>query len=295
MKRYGTLQQKESRFGFFLALPSILFFLGIIVFPVAFAAYLSLNYADTFHLELSFVGLDNYLKALFNDQFFAQFFYQGLVYGVGSVILQLGLGIGIALVLNEEFKGRSLVRGLSLLPYVIPFVIGILVFRWLLEPVYGFVNYLIIFIGGKPVAWLGKDYIMFTLILISVWIFTPFVTVSVLARLQTIDQSLYDSAKVDGAGKLMRFRHVTLPALREVIFVVVILRTLWMFTKFDVPYLLAATGGAGKYITNLPVYAFETTFGILNAGYGATICMILIFILAIVVTVSQKIYEVLTK
>lgn len=295
MKRYKSLQQSESRFGFLLALPSILFFLGIIVFPVAFAAYLSFHFADTFHLELSFVGLNNYLKAFFGDQFFGQFFYQGLIYGVGSVVLQLGLGIGIALVLNEEFKGRSIVRGLSLLPYVIPFVIGILVFRWLLEPVYGFVNYLIVSIGGKPVAWLGKEYIMLTLIIISVWIFTPFVTVSVLARLQTIDQSLYDSAKVDGAGKLMRFRHVTLPALREVIFVVVILRTLWMFTKFDVPYLLAATGGAGKYIENLPVYAFETTFGTLNAGYGSAICMILILILAIVVTVSQKIYEVLTK
>ena len=295
MKKYRSLEQSESRFGFLLALPSILFFMGIIVFPVAFAVYLSFHYADTFHLDLSFVGIDNYIKAFFNDQFFSQFFYQGVIYGIGSVILQLGLGIGIALVLNEEFKGRNLVRGLSLLPYVIPFVIGILVFRWLLEPVYGFVNYLIVSIGGKPVAWLGKEYIMLTLIIISVWIFTPFVTVSVLARLQTIDQSLYDSAKVDGAGKLMRFRHVTLPALREVIFVVVILRTLWMFTKFDVPYLLAATGGAGRYIQNLPVYAFETTFGVLNAGYGATICVILIMILAIVVTLSQKIYKVLTK
>ncbi len=125
---------------------------------------------------------------------------------------------------------------------------------------------------------------MITLILISIWEFFPFVVLSVLARMQTIPPVLYSAAKVDGAGPFRRFIHVTLPQLRNVLFVVILLRSIWMFTKFDTVWLLTQGGGADKYIRTLPVYAYMRTFMYYQAGLGAALGVIM-FILLIVATI----------
>jgi multiple sugar transport system permease protein len=126
-----------------------------------------------------------------------------------------------------------------------------------------------------PLAWLGKDWIMFSLVLTSVWQFFPFVVVTYLARLQTIPPELYEAATVDGATVWRRFLHVTLPQTRNVLFVIVLLRSIWMFTKFDTVWLMAGEGAVSRYVRTLPVYAYARTFTYLQAGMGAALAVIM--------------------
>ena len=168
--------------------------------------------------------------------------------------VQIVFGIIAALIVNEAFRGRNFVRGVILFPYVIPTVVAIILWKWLLNDQFGLVNYLMLSLGivENPVSWMGKDHIMTSLIIISVWEFFPFVVLSVLARMQTIPPTLYEAAQVDGAGPIRRFFHITLPQLQNVLFVVILLRSIWMFTKFDTVWLLTQGGGADKYIGRCP-------------------------------------------
>ena len=117
--------------------------------------------------------------------------------------------------------------------------------------------------------------------IVSVWQFFPFVVIGVLARLQTIPQELYDAAMVDGAGAVRRFLHITLPQLMSVLFVIVLLRSIWMFTKFDTPWLMIQGGGAEPYIRTLPIYTYQRTFAYYEAGRGSAMAVIMFLILVV--------------
>jgi multiple sugar transport system permease protein len=203
------------------------------------------------------------------------------VYSVSTIFFQIVIGIIAALIVNEAFKGRNFVRGVILFPYVIPTVVAIILWKWLLNDQFGLVNYLLLAVGivNEPLSWMGKDHIMTSLILISIWEFFPFVVLSVLARMQTIQPVLYKAARVDGAGLIRRFIHVTLPQLKNVLFVVILLRSIWMFTEFDTVWLLTQGGGADKYIRTLPVYAYMRTFMYYQAGLGSALAVIMFLIL----------------
>jgi multiple sugar transport system permease protein len=155
------------------------------------------------------------------------------------------------------------------------------------------VNYalLLFVVVDDPISWMGKDHIMTSLILISVWEFFPFVVLSVLARMQSIPPVLYEAARVDGAGAISRFFYVTLPQLRNVLFMVILLRSIWMFTKFDTVWLLTQGGGAEKYIRTLPVYAYKRTFMYYQAGLGSTLAVIMFCILIVATAVYFKLFR----
>jgi multiple sugar transport system permease protein len=164
---------------------------------------------------------------------------------------------------------------------MIPTIVAVIVWRWLLNETYGLVDHVLVAWGlvREPVVWLGVDHIMTSLIAMSVWQFAPFVVISVLARLQTVPPELYEAARVDGASAWRRFLHVTLPQLRAVLFVVVLLRSIWMFTKFDTVWLWGEGAGAGREIRTLPVYAFMRTFSYYQAGFGAALAVVMFALL----------------
>jgi len=155
------------------------------------------------------------------------------------------------------------------------------------------VNYLLVRSGAvrTPVAWLGPDYIMTALIVTSVWQFFPFVVVTYLARLQTIAPELYEAATVDGASAWRRFLHVTLPQTASVLFVIVLLRSIWMFTKFDTVWLLAGEGGVSRYIRTLPVYAYSRSFTYLQAGMGASLAVIMFAMLLVATAIYFRLFR----
>jgi multiple sugar transport system permease protein len=258
-----------------LVLPATLLLGALTVYPVAYGVWISFFSKHSFFPEQSFVGLANYL-AVFADEEFWRALRLGLVYSLSTIALQLVLGVGAALLLNEAFAGRGLVRAVAIFPYVVPTVVAVIIWKWLLNSQFGVVNHLL----GVQVSWMGRDWIMVSLILVSVWQFFPFVLLAVLARLQTIPPELYEAAKVDGANALRRFVHITLPQLAGVLFVVVLLRSIWMFTKFDTPWLMIQGGGAETYIRTLPVYTYLRTFGYYEAGRGSAMAVLMFLMLA---------------
>ncbi|UCF90371.1 MAG: sugar ABC transporter permease [Desulfobacterales bacterium] len=278
--------------GILLIAPSILLIGALLVYPVFYGVWLSFFKKHSFFAEQQFVGLANYVYLLQNPEFWMSVWY-GTVYSVSTIVLQIVIGVIAALIVNESFQGRNLVRGVILFPYVIPTVVAIILWKWLLNNQFGLVNYLLRAVGviEDPVSWMGKDHIMTSLIMISVWEFFPFVVLSVLARMQTIPPTLYKAAQVDGAGPIRRFIHVTLPQLRNVLFVVILLRSIWMFTKFDTVWLLTQGGGAEKYIRTLPVYAYMRTFMYYQAGLGSTLAVIMFVILLVTTSIYFKMFR----
>jgi multiple sugar transport system permease protein len=278
--------RRNALAGWLLLAPSLTLLGGLVLFPIVYNAWLSLFDKHAFLPVQSFVGLQHYVYFAHDEEFWNSFRH-GLVYAAATLGLQLAVGIPAALLLNEGFRGRNLLRGVVLFPYVIPTIVAIMLWKWLLNDSYGLVNYWLLAGGLRetPVAWLGKDWIMTSLVIASVWQFFPFVVVTYLARLQTIAPELYEAATVDGAGAWRRFVHVTLPQTASVLFVIVLLRSIWMFTKFDTVWLMAGDGGVSRYIRTLPVYAYARSFTYLQAGMGAALAVIM-FLLLVVATAT---------
>jgi multiple sugar transport system permease protein len=268
--------RKNALAGWLLLAPSLLLIGGLILYPILYNLWLSFFDKHAFMPVQAFVGLRHYRYFATDPEFWSSFYY-GVVYAAVTMAFQLVLGVAAALLLNEAFRGRNLLRGVVLFPYLIPTIVAVILWKWLLNDSYGLVNHLLLVAGvvHAPVAWLGKDYIMSSLIITSVWQFFPFVVVTYLARLQTIPPELYEAARVDGATAWRRFLHITLPATRTVLFVIILLRSIWMFTKFDTVWLMAGDGAVSRYIRTLPVYAYARSFTYLQAGMGAALAVLM--------------------
>jgi multiple sugar transport system permease protein len=284
--------RKHALVGWLLLAPSLVLLGGLVVFPVLYNVWLSLFDKHAFMPVQAFVGLRHYRYFASDPEFWTSFYY-GSVYAGVTMVLQLGVGVPAALLLNEAFRGRNLLRGFVLFPYMIPTIVAVILWKWLLNDSYGLVNHLLLQAGlvRTPVAWLGPDYIMTALIVTSVWQFFPFVVVTYLARLQTIAPELYEAATVDGASTWRRFLHVTLPQTASVLFVIVLLRSIWMFTKFDTVWLLAGEGGVSRYIRTLPVYAYSRSFTYLQAGMGAALAVIMFAMLLAATAVYFRMFR----
>jgi multiple sugar transport system permease protein len=283
--------RKSALVGWLLLAPSLVLLGGLVVFPVLYNIWLSLFDKHAFMPVQAFVGLKHYRYFASDPEFWSSFYY-GSVYAGVTMVLQLGVGVPAALLLNEGFRGRNLLRGVVLFPYMIPTIVAVILWKWLLNDSYGLVNHLLMSAGlARPVAWLGPDYIMASLIVTSVWQFFPFVVVTYLARLQTIPPELYEAATVDGASAWRRFLHVTLPQTASVLFVIVLLRSIWMFTKFDTVWLMAGDGGVSRYIRTLPVYAYARSFTYLQAGMGAALAVIMFVMLLAATAVYFRLFR----
>ena len=291
-RRTASTQISQARLGILLLLPAMLLLAGLTLYPVLYGVWLSLHHKHSFFPQQSWAGLENYWFLLADPEF-SESVWRGVVYSVSTIALQIIIGVGAALVLNQYFPGRSLVRGIVLFPYVIPTVVAVILWKWLLNNQFGLINYGMVMLGltDEPINWMGRTYIMTSLILISVWQFFPFVVLAVLARLQTIPTELYEAARVDGAGALSRFFHVTLPQLASVLFIVVLLRTIWMFTKFDTVWLMTQGGGAEKYIRTLPVYAYLRAFHYYEAGTGAAASVVMFLLLVVFAAVYFAMFK----
>jgi multiple sugar transport system permease protein len=277
--------------GLLGVLPALLLIGGLILYPVGYAVWLSLHDKHSFFPAERFVGLGNYADIARDEEFWDSL-RRGAVYAFWTTALQLVLGVAAALVLHRPFRARTAVRALVLFPYMIPTIVAVIVWRWLLNDTYGIVNDVLVRwrLVSQPVGWLSGDWIMASLVAMSVWQFTPFVVLSVLARLQTIPPELYEAARVDGARAWARFRHVTLPQLRSVLVVVVLLRGIWMFTKFDTVWLWGEGAGAGREIRTLPVYAYMRTFTYYQAGFGSALAVIMFAMLMVATLVYFRLF-----
>jgi multiple sugar transport system permease protein len=278
--------------GVLLILPAVCLLLLLTLYPVLYGVWISFFNKHSFFPEQTFVGFGNYLYILRDGEFWMAV-WRGTIYSVSAIVLQIVLGVAAALLLDELFPGRNILRAIVLFPYVVPTVIAVIVWKWLLDSQFGLINYMLASYGliDQPISWMGKDWIMVSLIVVSVWQFFPFVVIGVLARLQSIPHELHDAAKVDGANAVQRFLHVTLPQLKSVLFVIVLLRSIWMFTKFDTPWLMIQGGGAENYIRTLPVYTYMRTFAYYEAGLGSAMAVLMFLALAAATAVYFRVWE----
>lgn len=282
----NPIERRDAMLGALLIAPTILVFCAVIVYPLVSAIYLSLFSIYTPTLEGGWVGLDNY-AALFGGDAFWSSLRVTLIWTAGTLVLQIVCGVGMALLLHQNLWFRSLARSLILFPYFVSTVVAVLVWRWLFNDLYGVLNHLLMMSGltDMPVDWLGSmPNALISVILVGAWKYFPFVVIATLARLQTIPDALYEAARIDGAGPVSRFLDVTLPQLREVLLVVVLLRAIWDFKEFDLIWLLTG-GGPVTATQTLPLLVYQEAFALNRMGMAsayavAMMAVMLVFMIA---------------
>ena len=292
----NSMQAREVRLAWALILPTALIVFGLVLFPVVFSVWISFhkvglyNLNDVFHAP--FNGWDNF-KAVINDFAFKWVSIDQwgaavttIFYSFASTILTLIFGLIAAILLNRPFKARGLIRGIFLFPYVAPVISVAFVWRWLLDPrPSGVLNHVLTSLNliDAPRAYLAtRGLAIWLVIIFQAWRYFPFAMLMILARLQAIDDTLYEAAAVDGANAWQKFVNVTIPELRYVLGAIFLLRLLWTFNKFDDIWLL--TGGG--YGTNvLPVLTYQFSFNSYDFGKGAASAMIMMAALAIFIII----------
>ncbi len=283
----------DTRTGILLILPTVLLLCLLILFPILYNIWISFYAKHAFLPMQSWVQFGNYLDLLVDEQFWISV-KLSFIFTATSTAFQIVLGVAVALLLQQPFFGRLLARGVILFPYMLPTIVSIVLWKWVLNDQYGIVNYMLqaLHIIKQPIVWITPSNMMGTLVTVSIWTYFPFVVINVLARLQVIPTQLYEAAKVDGASAFKRFIHVTLPQLKEVLFVVILLRGIWMFTKFDIVWLWAGDfGGLGEGVRTLPLYTYMKTFGQYQVGMGAALANIMFMMLMIAVTIYFRVFR----
>jgi len=237
--------QREAKLGYLLVLPAVVLILTLVAYPFVLAVYWSLT-DKVVGRPPHFVGLRNFIE-LFQSAIFLRTARNSFVYTFSAVSLKFILGMGMALVLNQRFRGRNLLRGLYLLPWIVPMAISGVAWIWMYDSVFGVINYLIKIarISDTGWPWLANSTLaMIAVIVANVWRGTPFFGISMLAGLQAIPTELYEAAEVDGAGKLSKFFNITMPQLRHIILIVTLFSTIWTFADFETVYVITRGGPA---------------------------------------------------
>ena len=276
------MKRADHVLAYAFMLPTAVLVGGLAVYPFLQAALDSLYRIDLTTRVGTFVGLANYARIAAEPEVVQAMTRTG-IWVVANVTVQTVLGIGIALLLDAPLRGRTLVRGLVLFPYMVPAVVAAMTFRALFNEVTGAANYALQTLGliGEPVGWLNSpDTAFWTVILVNCWKYTPFMVIVILARLQTVPTSLKEAARVDGASAWGVFANVTLPWVWPVLLAAMLLRTIWVANDFDLIYLLAFGGPLGA-TTTVPIAIRSLAFGDQNVGLASSLAIVsAVFLLA---------------
>ena len=277
----GPLLRARRALGPYLfVLPALLFVLATAAYPLIYNLRLSLTDADLISFiqgDAAFVGLRNYAHLLADPEL-RHAFVVSCVYTVCSIALMYVMGFALALLFDRAFPGRGLMRALILLPWVLPTVVSANVWRWMLDGTYGVFNYAAQELGllSGPVFWLSDaDVALAAVIFVTAWSIAPFAMLLLLAGLQSIPQTLYEAAELDGASPWRRFRSITFPLMLPVSLMVLLLNFVYTFKTFDTIFILTR-GGPGDVTTVLPILAYDTAFVFFRLGEGAAVNAILL-------------------
>jgi len=278
LRRYG-LSRTQLAWLFFL--PAVLVLVGTDGYPAVRTIWMSLHTIrlDEPWLGQPFIGLTNYGRVL-QDANFWNSLGVSAYFTVGAVALEVLLGLAVALVLNESFRGRGLMRAAMLVPWAIPAIVSARMWGWMYSPGVGAFNALLngLHIVNGPIDMLGSPtWAMPAVILADVWKNTPFVALLLLAGLQVIPEELYEAARVDGANTVQRFLRITLPLLKGSLVVALLFRTITAFQTYDLVAGLT-NGGPGTATEVLSVHAYRVLFSYVNFGQGATLAVIIALI-----------------
>ena len=257
--------------------PLILITLIFVFLPVA-GTLITGFFRDVTFMPNKFIFLENFNR-LFSDVHFWQSVRFTLLFVFVSVGLELILGMMFALILNESFPGRSLVRVAILIPWAIPVAISARIWQLMYNFDFGIINYIVIHLGisNSPINWLGSSTgAFFSIVISDVWKTTPFITIILLAGLSVIPEELYKQSMIDGSNFIQRFYYITIPLLKPVIVVALLFRTIDAIRIFDLIYVLTG-GGPGGSTSSISLYAFKY-YITGDYGYGSAISIVVFFI-----------------
>lgn len=272
---------KDRTLAYLLVFPAALLMLVFAVYPFMDSIVNSFFDIDPMSNERTFIGMQNFIDVL-TDPSITRAFRLSLIWTVGNMIIQIVAGVGIALVLNWQLKGIAFARGIVLFPYMVPAVVLAMIFRYMFNDTTGLVTYLMDSIGLSSFGPLADpDVVMYMLILVNSWKYTPFIVILVLGRLQTVPKELYEAAAIDGAGTGRKFASVTLPWILPVLLVSGLIRTMWVAYDYDVPYLLAFGGPLGAS-TTVPIHIRQLAFDQQEVGLASAVAVVMALFLVII-------------
>ena len=284
---------RADRTKFLFIGPAVVWILAFTIFPLLYALYTSL-YSFRYGQRLGFTGLENFAR-LFTDSNLLSSLRITLTFVVGTVTVQMVLGVALALLLSREIRGSNLIRGVATLPlFATPVAVGYLGITLYYER-NGPLNSLIRALGGENIPWLSDPtWALVAVILVDIWQWTPFVFLITLAGLQSLPSELYDAASVDGASAAQNFRFLTLPLLAPLLWLILLLRMVEAFRVFDIPTSLTL-GGPGRATEVYSLYTYRTALRFFDHGYAAAqgilLLVIVMFIVTLIFTRVRGLYE----
>jgi multiple sugar transport system permease protein len=293
----GAIRRKSKWIGddkylpYALIAPTLILIAVIMFYPILRVFELSFqNYDLTRPHEFGFVGLLNFKRILFEDDMFPEAIWVTVKWVVIEVVLQLVFGLIVALLLNQSFRFRGVVRSLVLVPWAVSGVLTTMLWSLMYNQHIGVINDLLKKLGliHENIAWLANTKTVFgSVIVAELWRGIPFFAVALLASLQSIPSDVYESCEVDGCGKVRKLFYITLPYLKESIIFSTMLRAIWEFNSIDMIFTMT-NGGPMNMTTTLPIYMFQTAILNSNYGYSSAMGVIAFFILMIFVIVYLK-------
>ena len=280
------LLEDERWLALLLLLPTVVLLGLFIAYPFVKGIMLSVTDSRV-GVPGHFVGLQNF-RDVWNDSIFRVAVWNTCVYTFVATIFKLALGLWLAVLLNHHFKGKAFTRAFILLPFIIPTVLSTLAWKWMFDPTFSVINWMLFRIGviHSRINWLGDpDLALISVIIVNIWRGVPFFAISLLAGLQTISPELHEAAAIDGARPWQRFIHVTWPLLLPVTLVVMLFSVIQTFADFQLVYIL--TGGGPANATQLfATYAYQIGIGTGLLSQGATISLAVFPVLLLVVIVQ---------
>lgn len=283
---------KERHKGWFLILPTLIIMAVFTVYPLAEGLRLAFTNMHLLRRTSDFVGLANF-ERLLSDEVFWLSLRHSIELTVVVVVLQLVFGLILALAMNQDLPGMGVFKSIIMASWVIPVAATVIMFKFMAQPDVGLLNIILRLAGFEELGryWLGDPDVAFPFIMaLHLWRNVPFYGVAFLAAMQAVPQSFYEAAEIDGANAWQRFRHVTLPGIRNMIVVMVTIHVLWTFNNFDFVFL--ATGGGPVNKTDvLPVYVYRQSWNSYTVGYASSIGTIMFIILMIYFVVYIRVLE----
>ncbi len=276
---YPSLEARDNRIGKLFLLPAVIVLLIIVAYPVIYSIVMSFHRWRPTDLNRSFNGLANYIRVV-TDARFPESIRNTFIYAIVGACFKVIIGMGLALMMNRKFVGRSLARVLLMLPWVIPVTASVTAWNWMFDGMYGIFNVLLLRLGviDSYVNFLGQRGMALACVLIvGIWMGYPQMMMMILAGLQSIPTEMYEAAKVEGAGPITTFFKITLPSLANVMSMTIILSIIWTFNSFNVIWLMTR-GGSGTHTMN--TLAYEFSFVTMRYDLGAAMSVLILVFLA---------------
>ena len=277
------LLEREGVFGWLMLGPGVLFLLAFVAYPFFYGIFLSLEDRPVAS-QGTFVGFANFVT-LAHDAVFWQIVRNTLVYVAVTTVLKLMGGLGMALVMNQAFRGRNLVRASLLLPFIVPTALSTVAWMWILDPTFSVVNWLLVHNGiiTSGYSFLGNSTLaMGSLIVVNTWRGMPFYGITLLAGLQTISADLHEAAAIDGATGFQRFVYVTLPVIKPVLAIVTMFSVIFTFGDFQLIYALTH-GGPANATHVFSTWSFDIGMSAGQLGMGAAVALAILPALALLI------------